>query len=418
MAQTTPLKMNTSPHIPVAISGMGCVSASGIGVEHLADALFTNKTGFRKLRGDRMDKLRIQSAAMVDREALSAAIEASAPDEKPMMDPFAQCAVLAADEALEGAGLTPEDIAGAETAVIVGSGFGGSCTFDDGTWALYGEQKRRLHPLTIPRAMLNGAASNISLRYGTTGMSLATCSACASSAHAIGTGVSLIRSGVARRVIVGGAETMVGFAVMSAWEGMRVMTNDLCRPFSRDRSGMAVGEGAAIFVLEREEDVEARGHRPLARFIGYGTSSDGNHMLRPNPSSLAAAMTMALNDAGIEPRDLAYVNAHGTATIANDIAESEAMAIAFGDDVGRSVPVSSTKPIHGHAMGASGGIEMVATILAMQHGKLPANANWLGPDEKCPINVISATKEADIPVAMSNSFAFGGSNVSLIIARD
>jgi len=227
--------------------------------------------------------------------------------------------------------------------------------------------------------------------------------------------MQMIRCGMVDRAIVGGAEACVINATIRAWEGLRVMTPNFCRPFSMGRNGMSLGEGAAVFVLETAESARARGHEPLCELAGYGTTSDAKDPVRPDLDGASNCIAVALEDAGLAPTDIHYINAHGTATHANDITESEAILRVFGD-YGREVPVSSTKPIHGHALGASGGLELAITIEALREQIAPPTINFLEFDPRCPIDAVpNVARPHKIEAAMSNSFAFGGINAVLVV---
>ena len=397
----------------IVVSGLGCISASGVGVPAFSHAVLEGVSGASDLIGPRLDTLNVRRAAQVqgydaashfDRRTLAG------------LDPFAQFALVAASEAVAMSGLPEDLLAGADTAVIVGTGVGGVSTLDHGSHAVYAENASRVDVQSVPRVMPSAAASQVSMRYRTTGPSFAVSSACSSSTQAIGLGMMLIRAGIVKRAIVGGSEACITYSVMKAWEALRVMTPDLCRPFSLGRNGMMLGEGAGIFVLERESDVRARGGKTHARLRGYGTTSDGKDILRPDQAGCAHAMRLALSDAGIEPSQIGYINAHGTGTIVNDTTESAAILEVFGAHA-QTVPVSSTKPVHGHALGAAGALELAASIVALQAQRLPLNLNFSAADPACAVNVVQTASPATIDYVLSNSFAFGGVNACLVVGR-
>lgn len=395
----------------VVVTGMGCVSAAGFGVAALWEAARDGRTCVRPIRLARDVGLSVGIAAQVPEGEPQAAI--SRPD-LASYDPFSQFAVLAAEEAVAQAGLNGE-LRGPRTASIIGSGIGGFNTQDDGFYAVYGEKQRRAHPLTVPRSMPSAAASHVSMRHGAQGPTFAVSSACSSGAQAIGVGLDLIRAGVVDRAIVGGSEACITPACMRAWESMRVLSPDGSRPFSKGRNGMVLGEGAGVVILEAAEVAAARGATVLARLLGYGTSSDARDLLRPDPDGSSASMRNALESAGLKPEDIDYVNAHGTGTVLNDAAEAEALRKAFGAHADR-LAVSSTKPIHGHALGASGALELVVTVMALQEQCAPPTANFLEPDPGCALDVVpNAPRRMPIRAAMSNSFAFGGINAALVV---
>ncbi|BGE85840.1 beta-ketoacyl-[acyl-carrier-protein] synthase family protein [Methylosinus sp. 3S-1] len=397
----------------VVIAGMGAVSAAGLGAQTLWAAAREGRSQIRPLKLERPYGGRIKIAAQVPDFDPLAHLE---PEILPFCDPFTQYAVTAADEAMAQAGFARKDIAGPRTAVVIGSGIGGSKTIDDEAYKAYALNERA-DPLTVPRLIPSAAPTMLGMRFSCNGPTFTIASACSSATQAIGVGLQLVRSGAVDRAIVGGAEAAVINGSLRTWEVLRVLTPDLCRPFSIGRNGMTLGEGAAVFVLETLAAAEARGHEPLCELAGYGTTSDAFDPLRPNVEGPSTAMAQALADAGLEPDDVDYLNAHGTGTYANDITESEAILRVFGER-GRSLPVSSTKPIHGHALGASGGLELVSTIFAMQEGIAPPTINFKGPDPKCPIDPVAhEARRTPIRAAMSNSFAFGGINAVLVVKR-
>jgi nodulation protein E len=269
--------------------------------------------------------------------------------------------------------------------------------------------------MTIPRGMANAAACHVSMRYGCMGPVFCVTSACSSATQAIGMGAWLIRSGAIDRALVGGSEASLTTTSFRAWELLRVLTPDLCRPFCKRRNGMVLGEGAGIFVLETMASAEARGATPLAEIAGYGTSSDAADLIRPDPRGAADAIRLALEDANLQPDAIDYVNAHGTGTILNDIVETEALKRIFGACL-PGIPVSSTKPIHGHALGAAGALELAVTVKAVREKVVPPTINWLEPDAKCAIDPVpNQAREVPIRAALSNSFAFGGINACLVV---
>lgn len=395
----------------VVVAGMGAVSAAGIGARDLWIAARDGISQIRELKLERPYGGRIKIAAQAPDFDAAARLE---PDILPFCDPFTQYAVVAADEAMTQAGFARKDIAGPRTAVIIGSGIGGSKTIDDEAYKEYALHLRA-DPLTVPRLIPSAAPTMLGMRYSCKGPTFTIASACSSASQAIGVGLQMVRSGAVDRAIVGGAEAAVINGSMRAWEVLRVLTPDFCRPFSVGRNGMTLGEGAAVFILETLEAAAARGHEPLCELAGYGTTSDAFDPLRPNVEGPTAAMLQALEDAGLEADDIDYLNAHGTGTYANDIAESEAILQVFGER-GRHLPVSSTKPIHGHALGASGGLELAVTICALREQIAPPTINFRGADPKCPVDPVPhEARRVAIRAAMSNSFAFGGINAVLIV---
>jgi nodulation protein E len=395
----------------VVISGMGAVSAAGFGAGKLWTAARDGVSQVRELKTRRPYDGRIKIAAQVPDFDPAAYIE---PNLLPFCDPFTQFAVAAGDEAMAQAGFGRKDLAGPRTAVIIGTGIGGGTTIDNGLYQYYGEGIRP-DPLSVPRLISSAAPATLGMRYSCLGPTFAVGSACSSASQAIGLGLQMIRFGLVEKAIVGGAESCVINGSIRAWEALRVLTPDRCRPFSKGRNGMTLGEGAAVFILETQESARARGHEPLCELAGYGTSADAKDPVRPDLTGVSSAIAFALEDAGMAPQDIHYINAHGTATHANDITESEAILSVFGD-YGKSVPVSSTKPVHGHALGASGGLELTITINALREQIAPPTINFLEADPRCPVDAVpNAARPHKITAAMSNSFAFGGINAVLIV---
>ncbi|WP_186395214.1 beta-ketoacyl synthase [Stappia sp. TSB10GB4] len=397
----------------VVVTGLGAITAAGSGVPALWEAAREGRSGVSDFRLDRYPRQRITRAAHI--AGFDPAAHLSEQELK-TTDRFAQLALVAAAEALKQAGLDTGAPLGPRFGAIIGSGIGGSWTTDDGHYAFY-VTETRTDLLTIAKVMPNAAASQISMRYGVRGPSLAISSACASGTQAVGYGLQMIRAGMADAMLVGGSEALLTPATFRAWEVLRVMAPETCRPFSDKRNGMVLGEGAAVLVIEELEHALKRGATPLAEIAGYGTTSDAGDLLRPTVEGPAAAMANALADAGLTPRDIGYVNAHGTGTVLNDISESEALRQVFGAHIGE-VSVSSTKPIHGHALGAAGAIELVITVQALRDNIAPPTINWLAPDPKCLADPVPNTARArPIDAAISNSFAFGGINATIAIRK-
>jgi nodulation protein E len=333
------------------------------------------------------------------------------------MDRFAQFAVIAAREAVECAGVvwTPELRENA--AIVTGSCVGGQGAQDAGFTEVYKLGHNRVHPLTIPRTMANAGASHISMEFGIVGPSLTISTACSSAGHAIGQAYWMVRSGAAELAICGGSEAPFSFGILKAWEAMRVVSPDTCRPFSKDRHGMILGEGGAMLVLEPLEAALARGARIHAEIVGFGMSADASHITQPSAAGAARAMRAALKDAALAPEQIGYINAHGTATPANDPTETKAIRAVFGAHADK-LAVSSTKSMHGHALGAAAALECLATTLALRDGVLPPTANYNLPDPECDLDVIpNQARVAQVEYAISNSFAFGGLNAVLALRK-
>ena len=392
----------------VAITGMGAISAAGNGAQALWRAARDGSPCISQLDEARFPRARIKHAALI-REDITQLLG----DAATKLDRFAQLALLAAREAVEQADAEAR-LAGMKTAVIVGSGLGGAETINRLTDA-HSAGEVRVDPLTVPKVMASAAASAIATRYGVHGPVFCISSACASGSQAVGIGMQMIRSGAVDRAIVGGSEALITPAVLRGWEVMRVLTPDRNRPFSADRNGMMLGEGAGIVVLESAALAEAQGKRPIAWLSGYGTACDAGDLLKPDAQWAAEAMKRALSDAALKPAAVGYVNAHGTGTVLNDVAEAAALGDTFGDHLD-GLPVSSTKPVHGHTIAAAGAIELIITVNALREQFVPPTINWTAEDPRCRMDVVANTgRPHGFSAAMSNSFAFGGINTSLLV---
>jgi nodulation protein E len=333
------------------------------------------------------------------------------------LDRVSQFAVVAAREAIAQSGITFDGALSERTAAIIGTGAGGQNTQDESFRRIYEDKASRIYPLTIPKAMVNAAASQVSMMCGLRGPSFAVASACASSTHAIGLAYQMLRSGIAQAAVAGGVEACISYGAIKGWEAMRVMAPDKCRPFSKDRKGMIIAEGAAAVVLETEQDARKRGADILGEVVGFGMSADARDITAPDVNGMVRALKAALDDARLNPGDVQYVNAHGTGTTANDRTETEALKAAFGDHA-KKLAVSSTKSMTGHALGAAGALEFVATVEAIRGQVAPPTINYLGPDPECDLDYVpNEARDMKIDLALSNSFAFGGLNAVLVAKR-
>ena len=368
-----------------------------------------------------------------DPSALSVQIAAEIPEYNPtdyfplkrldLLDRFAQFGLLAAREAVSSSGLEVAEEEKPRFGVVMGTGMGGANTFDNGYYSLYVKGETRLHPFTIPKIMHNAATSQLCMEYGAQGPSLAVCTACSSAGHALGEAFHMIRYGMADVMLAGGSDAPITFGMLRSWESVRVLSTGngdasrACRPFSADREGMVLGEGAAVLVLEEFERARRRGAKIFAELAGYGITSDAGHITQPSVTGPARAIRMALDEAGVNPEEVDYVNAHGTGTRLNDAVETQVIKAAFKDHA-RRLAISSTKSMHGHVMGATGAVEMVATVLAMDQGVIPPTANYTSPDPECDLDYVpNQAREKKVRVAISNSFAFGGLNAVLLVRR-
>lgn len=398
----------------VVVTGSGVVCALGHNCGEFWEALAAGRPGIRMLQAVDPKLLRFPNGAEVQSFDPSRYFEDK---EIGLLDRFAQFGVVAAREAIAQAAIEWSDDLRENAAIVTGSCVGGQNTEDEGFVNLYSKNIPRVNPLTIPRTMENAAASRISLETGVVGPTYTVSTACSSANHAIGQAFWMVRSGAARMAIAGGSEAVFSLGFLKAWEAMRVVSPDTCRPFSKDRRGLILGEGGAMVVLETLDAARARGAKILGEIAGFGMSSDAFHITQPSPDGAARAMRAALSDAGLQPQDIGYINAHGTATQANDATETAAIRTVFGAHADR-VAVSSTKSMHGHTLGAAGAIEAVATLLSLCYGVLPPTANFTEPDPACDLDVIpNQARPKQVEYALSNSFAFGGLNAVLAFRR-
>jgi nodulation protein E len=327
-----------------------------------------------------------------------------------LLDRVSQFAVVAARQAVSQSGLVLSGELAERTAAIIGTGSGGHTTLEENFRRLYAENAARLHPLTIPRAMVSAPASQVSMYLGIKGPVFAVSSACASATHAIGQAFHMVRSGSVTCAVTGGTEASITFSAMKGWEAMRIMSPDTCRPFSKDRKGMLIGEGAAVVALEALDHARARDADILAEIVGFGMSADSKDLTAPDVDGMARAITAALADGGLAPDAIDYVNAHGTGTTANDRAETLALHRSFGAHA-RQFTVSSTKSTVGHTLGAAGALEFVAAIMAIRDGVAPPTMNYLGADPDCDLDYVpNEARRMPVRAILSNSFAFGGLN--------
>ena len=404
----------------VVITGLGGVSALGIGVPALWEGLAAGRSGVRRVTVCDTDLLTNPIAAEVPSFDPAAYLT---PDQVLLFDRYAAFAMAAAGEAWAEAGLELTDEERERAGVLIGTGMGGVTRQDEAYRLLYEKKATRLHPFTIPRVMYNAAASHISMKFRLEGPTLCISTACASASHAIGEAAELIRGGRADVMVAGGADAPIAPGVVKAWESMRVLApcgDDpaaACRPFSADRQGLVLGEGAGVVILEERERAVRRGAVIHGELAGYGATADAAHITAPGVDAPARAIRQALAQAGVEPAQVDYVNAHGTATRLNDTTETQIIKRVFGDHA-RKLAISSTKSMHGHMMGASGAIELLATLMAIERGIVPPTANYRQPDPECDLDYVpNQAREMKVDVAISNSFAFGGLNAVLAIRR-
>lgn len=398
----------------VAVTGIGVVSALGLDSMSFWDALCKGTSGFTLLEQPKARPYRFELGAQIVDFA-----EANYFDGKDVkfLDRFCQFAAVAAREAIAQSGLSFDGELRNRTAVITGSSLGGKLTEEEFYSSLFRHDIHRASPLSIPRAMANSGASRISYEHGIQGPCYTVSTACSSATHAIGQAFAMVRSGSVIAAVAGGSEAVFTEGVLRAWDALRVVSSDTCRPFSIDRSGLLLGEGGSIIMLENWDHARSRGARILGELCGFGMSSDAHHLTQPSVEGPAKAISWALQDASITPEAVQYINAHGTGTKVNDATETAAIRKVFGDHT-HSLLVSSTKSMHGHALGASGAIEAAATLLALKTGIIPPTGNYTAVDPDCDIDVVpSIARIASVEYAVSNSFAFGGLNAVLVFRQ-
>ena len=398
----------------VVITGLGVISAAGHNAADFWEKISNGRSSIGEITTIPTDKLTVKIGAEV------AGFEPQEYFEKRqlgMLDRFSQFGLIAAREAISDSGISFEGEAGERAAAVIGSGVGGQTTLDDSYWTIYAEKKSRVHPFTVPRLMINAATSHITMEHGIKGPAYSIASACSSANHAMGQAFLMVRSGMVDAAVTGGAEATITVGTMKGWEALRVMANDTCRPFSKGRTGMVLGEGSAVFVFETLEKAKARGAHIYAEVVGHGLSSDAMDITLPDSGGAARAIVGALKDGGLNPEDITYVNAHGTGTTANDVTETRALKQVFGDHAG-SLAVSSTKSMVGHALGGAGALEMAAVVLGMRDNIIPPTANYVERDPQCDLDYVpNDPREMQIDAAISNSFAFGGLNAVMALRR-
>ena len=391
----------------VVITGAGTINPLGGSVPETFRAFQSGVCGIGPLDIRDVDRLSIRIGGQVKDYNPDTRFNRQ---QQALYDRFTQFTLIAADEAIRQSGLEFSGQLAAEAGVVLGTSGGGLNTQDENYRAVYEEGKNRVHPFIVPKLMNNAAASHVSMTYNLKGPSFTVATACASSNHAMGQAFWLIRNGAARAMITGGSESMLCFGGVKAWEGLRVMSKDACRPFSANRNGMVQGEGAGVFVFEELEHAKARGATILAEVIGFSMTSDAADIVMPSQQGAARAMQGALKDARINPEQVGYINAHGTGTAANDKTECAAVASVFGrhaDDV----MISSTKSMHGHLIGGTGAVELLACLMALKDGVIAPTIGYEEPDPECALDVVpNEAREAKVDYAISNAFAFGGLN--------
>jgi nodulation protein E len=398
----------------VVVTGLGIVSALGRNVDEFWRALLAGRPGIGPITLIDVSALRFQNGAQAWSFDSNDHFQLKEAD---FLDRFAQFAVVAARQAVRDAGIEWTPSLRERSGIVTGSCVGGKSTEDEGFQNLYLLKKPRVNPLTIARTMGNAGASHISMETGICGPTYTVSTACSSANHALGQAFRMVRDGDLELALAGGSEAPFSMGHLKAWEAMRVVSPDTCRPFCKDRRGMVLGEGGAMLVLEPLDAAKARGATVYGEIVGFGMSSDAHHLTQPTVEGPARAIRAALADGGLQPEQIGYINAHGTGTLANDPTEIAALRAALGPAAER-LAISSTKSMHGHALGAAGAIEAVATLLALRHATLPPTANFTTPDPQCDLDVVpNQARHAAVECALSNSFAFGGLNAVLAFRR-
>ncbi|MEP1522799.1 beta-ketoacyl-[acyl-carrier-protein] synthase family protein [Ascidiaceihabitans sp.] len=398
----------------VVITGAGTINALGHCVDDTMAAMRDAKCGIGPLELRDVDRLSIQIGGQVrgfeaegryNRQQIS------------LYDRFTQFTLAAAHEALSQSGLSLSGEDAAKSGVVLGTAGGGVSTWDDNYRSVYEDGKNRVHPFVVPKLMNNAAASHVSMEHNLKGPSFTVSTACASSNHAMAQAFQMVRSGMAPVIVTGGSESMLCFGGVKAWEGLRVMSKDACRPFSANRNGMVQGEGAGVFVFEEYEHARARGADILCEVAGFAMSSDAADIVMPSKNGAARAMQGALQDAGLNREDVGYINAHGTGTAANDKTECAAVADVFGPHADKLM-MSSTKSMHGHLIGGTGAVELLACIMALRDGVIAPTIGYEEPDPECALDVVpNEARDAKVDVVLSNAFAFGGMNAVIALRK-
>ncbi|MEP2718381.1 beta-ketoacyl-[acyl-carrier-protein] synthase family protein [Pseudophaeobacter sp.] len=398
----------------VVITGAGTINALGHSVSATYEAMREGRCGIGKLEFRDVERLAIRIGGQVrgfetegrfNRQQMS------------LYDRFTQFTLIAAKEAIAQSGLEFHGELSAKSGVVLGTAGGGVSTWDDNYRSVYEDGKNRVHPFVVPKLMNNAAASHVSMEFNLKGPSFTVSTACASSNHAMAQAFQMVRSGMSPAMITGGSESMLCFGGVKAWEGLRVMSKKACRPFSANRNGMVQGEGAGIFVFEDYDHAKARGAEILCEVLGFAMSSDAADIVMPSKQGAARAIAGALQDAGVDRDRVGYINAHGTGTVANDKTECAAVADVFGPHAD-NLMISSTKSMHGHLIGGTGAVELLACIMALKDGVIAPTIGYEEPDPECALDVVpNEAREARVDVALSNAFAFGGLNAVLALGR-
>lgn len=398
----------------VVITGLGAISSLGLKCEEIFTSLKESYSGISSLDFLDVDRLAVRIGGQIHNYEPE---QYFSKQEISLYDKFTQFALVAASEAVLSSGIEINEENKGKVGVILGTAGGGLQTQDENYRQVYEEGKNRVHPLIVPKLMNNAAASHVSMKYNAQGPCFTIASACSSSNHAMGQALNLIRNGSVKTVLTGGSESMLCFGGIKAWEGLRIMSKEACRPFCATRDGMVQGEGAAIFIFEDLEQAMKRGANILAEVAGFSMSSDATDIVNPNKEGAARAIAGALFDAKLNTDDIGYINAHGTGTIANDRTECAAIQEVFRDQA-KALMISSTKSMHGHLIGGTGALELLSCILAINEGIVPPTINFKQKDLDCDLDIVpNYARDQKINCTLSNSFAFGGLNAVIALKK-
>jgi nodulation protein E len=398
----------------VVITGAGTINPLGPDVPTTLTAMQEGRCGIGPLEIEDVDRLSIQIGGQIKGYDETAHFNRQ---QIALYDRFTQFALLAAREAIVQSGLVFSGELADQSGVVLGTSGGGLNTQDENYRAVYEAGKNRVHPFIVPRLMNNAAASHVSIEWNLRGPNFTVSTACASSNHAMGQAFNMVRSGMASVMVTGGSEAMLCFGGIKAWEGLRVMSRDACRPFSATRNGMVQGEGAAVFVFEDYEHARARGAQILCEVVGFAMSSDASDIVMPSKQGAARAIAGALSDAKLPNEAVGYINAHGTGTAANDRTECAAVTDVFGAHADKLM-ISSTKSMHGHLIGGTGAVELLACIMALRDGIIAPTIGYEDPDPECALDVVpNVARDAQVDVVLSNAFAFGGLNAVIALRK-
>ena len=399
----------------IVITGIGAISSMGYSAPDFISGIMAGKVAFSTIQQiPEIDQLRVQIAAEVPDYNETDHFDKK---ELALYDRFTQFQLLSAREAIKDAQLDFSQDLAYRTSVVMGSGIGGQTTQEQNYKKLYFEGGKRLPPLTVPKLIPNAASSHVTMEFGIKGPAFTIASACASSAHSLAQSCMMLRSGLVDVAVTGGSEACITFGTVKGWEALRVTSKTTCRPFSKDRSGMILAEGSGTLVLETLEHAQARDAHIYAEVIGFGMSSDAGNIVQPSSDGAARAINACLKDAQINAEQVQYINAHGTGTPQNDPSETAAIRQIFTEHADK-LAVSSTKSMHGHALGAAAALESIAVIATLDQQIAPPTMNYNEVDPKCDLDyVINKPRPMAIDIALSNSFAFGGLNAVTAFKR-